>query len=272
MAAFPEIKPQQAPPEIAALYADILNISGLPMVNLIWRHFATFPGVLDWAWSAVRPLVRSRELRAARERIKSAVLLPKLATIGAETWRQADFGIDPTRIAAIAAAYIHGNLTNIVALTALRLWMDDPSKSPAELTPDEVATQVGPPLGPLPRLDMLTPRVVKAVRVLAELHDIQNGVIPSFYLELAPWPGIVSALPHWLGPLYEPAALNAARASIVRATVVEAAALLPSPGAPPRGLDTMRRALEQFTQHVIPDLIPVCIALRTLLPMIPSCE
>ena len=42
--------------EIAALYGDIRATLGVPVVNLIWRHLATFPGALPWAWQSLRPL------------------------------------------------------------------------------------------------------------------------------------------------------------------------------------------------------------------------
>jgi hypothetical protein len=46
---FAEIRQQYATPEIAAIYADIKTVSGPPFVNLIWRRFATSPGILSWA-------------------------------------------------------------------------------------------------------------------------------------------------------------------------------------------------------------------------------
>jgi hypothetical protein len=38
---FAEIRQQDATPEIATMYADIKTVSGLLLVNLIWRRFAT---------------------------------------------------------------------------------------------------------------------------------------------------------------------------------------------------------------------------------------
>jgi hypothetical protein len=42
---FAEIRQQYATPEIAAIYADIKTVSGLPFVNLIWRRLRP----LSWA-------------------------------------------------------------------------------------------------------------------------------------------------------------------------------------------------------------------------------
>jgi hypothetical protein len=81
MTNFPEIHPLNASPEISAIYADIRAVSGLQMVNLIWRHFAALPNVLEWAWAGVRPLVGSQEMAAARHRLIYAVELPAIAPV-----------------------------------------------------------------------------------------------------------------------------------------------------------------------------------------------
>ena len=42
--------------DIAEIFADIRRVLGVGVVNLIWRHLATIPGALPWAWGTVRPL------------------------------------------------------------------------------------------------------------------------------------------------------------------------------------------------------------------------
>lgn len=260
-----EIHPTDAPPQIAAIYADISAVSGVPMVNLIWRHFASLPGVLAWAWTAVRPLVGSEQMQAARARVAREVALPAIARPAPEAWVRS--GIDAVALDTLRMlilAYVRGNVTNIVALTALRMRLDAPDLPPAKLSPGRVATSAAL-LPPLPRIEMLPPDLAANVRALAASHDgAGDGVIPSLYLALAPWPGVVAALADWLGPLYAPDAMRAARASTVRAAEHEAAAMLPSIGPAPEGLAAMRPTLDRFTRLVIPDLIPVCIALNDL--------
>ena len=239
----------------------------MPVVNLIWRHFAALPGVLEWAWTAVRPVVGSREMAEARARIAGAVALPTLAPPAPAAGEEA--GVDAptlTRRAAVLGADIRGNITHVVALTALRLRLDEPDLQPGRLTPASAAAPTAP-LPALPRIETLEPAMAGDIRALAAHHEgAVGGVIPSLYLALAPWPGVLAALPDWLRPLYAPAALRAARQSTVRAAEDEAACMLPALGPPPPGLAAMRPALDRFTRLVIPDLIPVCIALRDLLP------
>ncbi len=264
---FAEIRPADAPPAIAAIYADIRAVSGVPMVNLIWRHFAALPGVLEWAWTTARPLVASGPMAAARARVAAAVALPAITKPTDEALARA--GLDDAAalaaLRAMIAAYVRGNVTNVIALTALRLRLDAPDRPAARLSPG-LPPPAAPPLPPLARIEALPAGLAAAVRALAARHDgTGDGVIPSLYLALAPWPGVVEALARWLGPLYAPAAMRAARASTLRAAEQEAASMLPAIGPAPDGLAAMRPTLDRFTRLVIPDLVPVCIALDGLL-------
>ncbi len=267
MPTFPEIRPADASPEITALYADIRAVSGVPVVNLIWRHFAALPGVLEWAWAALRPLVGSQEMAAARSRVTGAVALPALDRPAPGAWLQAGVdGAGLAQIRTIVSAYIRGNLTNLVALTALRLRLDQPDAPAARFTPAD-APAAATPLPALPRIDTLDQATAERVRALAVRHEgAGEGVIPSLYLALVPWPGVLAALPDWLAPLYASDTLRAARDSAVQAATAQAANLLPATGPAPARLAAMRPGLDRFTRLVIPDLVPVCLALDSLLP------
>ncbi len=262
-----EVRPADASPEIAAIYADIRAVSGVPVVNLIWRHFASLPGVLEWAWEAVRPLIGSEEIAAARQRLEAAVEIPAVTARTGANWEEA--GVPAAELAdirAVVTGYIRGNLTNLIALTALRLRLDRPDASPASFSPAPEQSRA-PPLPPLLRADALPAGVARDVRALAAKHDgTSDGTIPSLYLALAVWPGVLRVLPVWLEALYAPDTLREARSSAVRAAEAEASALLPAIGPAPPGLPVMRPTLDRFTRLVIPDMVPVCLALKDLLP------
>lgn len=51
----PAIAEADAIGDTAALFADIRATLGVPVVNLIWRHLATIPEALPWAWSTLKP-------------------------------------------------------------------------------------------------------------------------------------------------------------------------------------------------------------------------
>lgn len=266
MTEFPQIPERGAPDEIATIYADIRAVSGLPVVNLIWRHFAAFPGVLPFAWGAVRPLIGSATLDAARGRVAASVKLPGIASPGMVEWRRAEvMEADLQRIRTMNAAYIRGNLTNILALTALRLSLEHPDRA-ACLLPGLPPGEPPPLLDALPRIDDLEPGLSARIRALAARHTDGAGVVPSLYLALAPWPHLIEALPDWLAPLYEPATLQSVRVSTCRLVEAEAGTMLPASGPAPAEATLMLPGLQLFTRVVIPDLVAVCLALEHMLP------
>jgi hypothetical protein len=256
-----EIREAEAPADTAAIYAQIKEASGLPLVNLIWRHFAALPGVLPWAWAAVEPLVRSTSMAEARRRLAVGIALP--SPIGFD-WREAGLEAGAiARVSAIIRAYTRGNLTNLLALTALRLRLEQPQARPGVLLPPAAAQPAEAPLDPLPSFASLSPEVAALVRALADRHGGPAAIIPSLYLHFAHWPRLLEVLPRGLAALYAPGALEAAREATRRLAEVEAAVLLPHASPPPAGMeDATHAALAQFTTRVIPDLLPVCLALR----------
>jgi hypothetical protein len=265
---FPQVSQQDASPPIAAIYADIRRVSGLPVVNLIWRHFAALPGVLPWAWAAAAPLIGSTAMEAARTQMTTAMTLPPLVPRDRAEWHSV--GIDDADLRQIISmndAYIRGNLTNIIALTALRLRIDQPDRAPATLQAAEVTADPGPLLDPLPMIDSLDPALAKRIRELASRHaDADERVIPSLYLALARWPGVIEVLPDWLAPLYDNTTQRAIRANTRRSAEAAAETVLPVSGPVPAEIVTMLPGLRQFTGQVIPDLIAVGFALRRLQP------
>lgn len=267
MTNFPEIHPLNASPEIAAIYADIRVVSGLSMVNLIWRHFAALPDVLEWAWKGVRPIVGSQQLVAARQRLIDAIELPTLPPVTRQAWQAAGVGgAELTDFQAMMADYVRGNSTNIIVLTALRLRLEGIDHIASVLSAAPTSATVSPS-PPLPRIDTLDPKLAGAIRALAQRHEgAQGGIIPSLYLELARWPVLTDTFPHWLAALYEPSAMRTARESTCRAAEREALTLLPALSSTPPHVAEMRPALERFTRLIIPDLTPVCVAVQRLLP------
>lgn len=237
------------------------------MVNLIWRHFAALPGILEWAWKGVRPIVASQQLVVARQRLIDTIELPTLPPVTRQAWLAAGVGgAEFTAFQNMMADYVRGNSTNIIVLTALRSRLEGIDQIAPVLSAAPTPTTVIPS-PPLPRIDTLDPKLADAIRALAQRHEgAQGGIIPSLYLELARWPALTDTFPQWLEALYEPSAMRAARDSTCRAAEREALTLLPALDSAPPNVTEMRPALERFTRLIIPDLTPVCIAVQRLLP------
>ena len=68
----PELSERDATGEKAAIYAEMRRLGGVPMVALIFRHLATLPGALEWAWTAIGPAWRTGQLQETAWRIATA--------------------------------------------------------------------------------------------------------------------------------------------------------------------------------------------------------
>jgi hypothetical protein len=267
----PEIRESEAPPETAAIYAEIRAASGLPMVNLIWRHFAALPGALPWAWGAVRPAAQGGLVAAAAERATGALPAPQtppiersqLAAVGVH--EQAAFGGLPA-IRRVIDAYNCGNAGNLIALTALLRGLE--AGFPAEPAP--TGTAAAPPMAealpPLPRFAALGERERRSVEALASRHaGFEAGAVPSLYLHLAHWPGFLEQARGRIEQL----PLAELRQDACKLAEAEAVNLLPamSAGAPPAPVrEAVEQALGRFARGLIPEMLAVGLALRRALP------
>ena len=52
-----ELPEAEASGNAREIYEEIKSLCGVPMVALIYRHLATIPGALEWAWALLRPVM-----------------------------------------------------------------------------------------------------------------------------------------------------------------------------------------------------------------------
>src|SRR5271169_6398294 len=95
----PAITEAAAAGEIAAIFADIRQILGVDVVNLIWRHLATIDGALEWAWPTLRPLYADGSVIAEAAALHGELALPPLPAIPAELF--SGLGLRPDDLSAI---------------------------------------------------------------------------------------------------------------------------------------------------------------------------
>ena len=89
----PAITEAAATGETAAIFADIRNVLGVDVVNLIWRHLATIDGALPWAWGTLRPLYADGSVGNEAQALRAALMLPPASPIPAEVF--AGLGLRP---------------------------------------------------------------------------------------------------------------------------------------------------------------------------------
>ena len=265
--ALPEIRENEASPEVASIYRDMKAVMGLPMVNLIYRHVATLPGCLPWIWSIVRPHFLTGAMERASAELREGLALPSLVAI--ESRELIELGIDfqaETMIRRTIDAYNRGNSANLISLMAIRLGLD--GEVPVALAVDEgpPATIDAAPLPSIPARDDLDPETAATVRALTSLHEAAGeNVIPSLYLHLAHWPAFLALAKTRLDLVASD--LVVAREETRARARCQAERILPALRATqpmPRGehREILKQELDRFTGGLIPEMIDVGLMLR----------
>jgi hypothetical protein len=192
----PEVREAEASTEIRAIYDDIKTATGIPQVNLIFRHLALEPAVLEWAWSTIGPLYRSGAIAEGAvqlERRLGARPLPPVWQGMAES--------EARKVRAVLAFYNRGNPANLIGLTTLvsvarsPTTDDAPSSAGDRLSSQSASSPLedeAEPVPPFPRREDLPPEAARLARELAARQSgAEMGVTPSLYLHIALWPDVM---------------------------------------------------------------------------------
>lgn len=255
----PTVSEANAAGPVAAIYADIKDTLGVPMVNLIWRHLATVDGGLAWAWGAAKPLYASGAASMAAARLTARLALPDLAPLAPGSL--AVVGVpaeDVSVIQAMIAGYNRGNGLNLVALTALVT----PTGAPAPTGASPPAPELGPPLPSILSKADVTPEtwaVIEALNLLGARPD--EPIMASLWRHLGHWPGLLALTHAALAPRELDGSLRHAidlTRSFARAEAAGLATLLADAGPAP---EAARAAVADFTAHVITRMVPIGLAM-----------
>jgi hypothetical protein len=271
-ARFSEIREADASGDIADIYRQLRLALRLPMVNLIYRHFATIPGGLPFVWSRLRTPLRDRSLDRARERLAQRPEIVNALSLDDRRLLRSMPVSGRRDVLAIVEFYNRGNLTNLIGLTAIGMLLeqaapaDGPLPAPASAL-DDVPVE---PVPPLPRMDDLPADTASLVRSLAARHSgAASGITPSLYLHLGCWPDHLAAIDESLTPAFADGSVARAAETSRRLAQDEAAKLLPAmrsgPPPPDDVADALRAPIGLFTASVIPEMVPIGLALSRVL-------
>ncbi|MDO8401094.1 MAG: hypothetical protein Q7T45_25105 [Bradyrhizobium sp.] len=254
--------------ETAEIYADIRRTLDTSVVNLIWRHLATMPGALPWAWSAVRPL-NLAPAAAHAESIRRSLQLPDIPAISKDVLSAA--GIDQralTNIRAVLNSYYHTNALALAVLSALLEHYDPSAAEPAQPS-DAVPVSAPTELPPLPPMQGLSPEVQRLILELNEFgEDTDPFLIASMYRHLAYWPAYLGIVRTLLAPYQADGSLNALTRSaraVGRAHGKVLARQL-APGRPPDSLSAALASCRLFVEHPIARMAGICAIIRRATP------
>lgn len=268
----PAIPEHAAEGEIDRLFAEIRFTLGVPVVNLIWRHLATFDGALAWTWNAVKPLYLDGTILA-----QSAALRGEMEIPAATPWRLDAFdaqGLGPSAragILGVLASYDRSNTMNLIALSALLLRMEGAPASEAAMP---AATPLAETEPVLPRLlgetdvERETWKLVLLLNAMGERSE--EPILASMYRHLAHWPAYLRLALRALEPLHESGELaNAIASNLGRArkrAAGLAARLDPQGALPAESLAATHAAVATFTEHPIGKMVTICRFLRSITP------
>jgi hypothetical protein len=254
--------------EIADIYADIRATLGTSVVNLIWRHLATMPGALPWAWSALRPLYLA-PAAAHAEAVRRTLRLPVAPALSSVVLAAA--GVDLialTNIRTILQSYHHTNALALVVLSALLEHYEPGAAEPAQPS-EAVPASAGTELPPLPAMATLSPEVQRLIRELNEFgEDTDSFLIASMYRHLAYWPRYLAAVGTMLAPLQADGSLIALTRS-ARALGRAHGRMLAGqlvPGHPPDSLQEALASCRLFVEHPIARMTGICAIIRRATP------
>jgi hypothetical protein len=280
-----EIAESAATGAVAALYADIRAALGVDLVNLVYRHLATVPGALEWAWANLAPHFRSGAIdtQAAllRERVRQVF----------DTWPAAfgaAFGAAPALSADLAGAarlaHVY-NLNNSRNLVAFRHLLDDGTfisagtpathRNPGVALPqgDHAVTRPATPLPAIPSWETINGVDRATVLRLNRLGEsAEPAIVASLYRHLTLWPALLGKVEAALVPI--DARRDVARAlafTVDSARAIAQAHPLVMPEPAPDAVDAALRArLRAFVDVTIPKMVPVGLALEAALETTPS--
>lgn len=236
----PEVPESEAAGRVAEIYRAILDATGLPSTNLVWRHMAVHPGVLEWAYHALEDSFSAGAFRALGAEIVSS--MPPAAMPLLEEADNLDRATKEAA-ASVMAFYNRANPINLVALSALLRVLRGQTggaRYEAEPTSDRPLS----PLPPIPR-DIDAKTQARMASLARTINDRESALMPTALRHLANWPATISALQGRVEGLTASGALHS-DAEALRRKAREAAALVPlstpASGQPP---EETRRALEE---------------------------
>ena len=268
MAFLAELAERDATGERAAIYAEMKRLGGVPMVALIFRHLATLPGGLEWAWSAVGPAWKTGRLQEAAWRIASKASLEPLPPLPRAALTALD--IDDAalqEIRAVLRAYNLANPENLLSVLCLERMLGGATAVKTAEPRDWV-----PPVAPGPLVPMID--VAKAPAKVAALLDLvatsgDDGgprLVQSFYRHLGHRPAFLALVVTLLSPRIHDGSIAHSAATIRASMAAMAQRLTQSMSALPAPHPGVSAALQRFGGSVIPQMIVVGALLERALP------
>jgi hypothetical protein len=242
---WPEIAEAAAEGTVAAVYDGLRRALGVPMVNFIFRHMATRPGLLEWCWSILGPAYGSGAIAAGAAGLRRAA---RDALAGAAH----DAPALPEPVARLLGDYNRANPMNLIGMRIIARALDTAPPGgggpPVAAHPMAGAAPGGQPVALAPAA--MDAASAARVRRLALLATGGTGwITPTLYRQLANWPEDLAGIERLIAPIVADGSLARCAASMVAAADRLAAPILAGlewSDRPPGSLATLRRLIAAF--------------------------
>jgi hypothetical protein len=241
-----ELLESKATGRIAEIYDEIRRFSAVPYVSSLQRHLATLPGVLEWAWDALRPAMASGIIPETGWRLAQSVRLAPASNPPP---------LDPAaraEIRNIAANFVRVSPVNLVTGACLAQLLN--GAQPA----GPGYTQPWTPPAMLPAMPgnvdpQTLPPDQRAILMRFATQVDGQPFIPALYRQLAHWPAFLGWLADELAPRFtdpETAASRTAFRTGARQAAPDIVARLPGlPSIPPPDPTTTQRILATIDRY-----------------------
>ncbi len=261
----PELPEVDAPASIATIYEELKQLSGTPMVALIWRHLATYPDVLPVVWAALAPLFRAGLVQEAAWRAaETGVDAPPSKLTRA---RLSAIGLAPDDQSAFARVLDAYNRANPVNFVGVRLLVRAMTRDVGGPPPKHSAWRAPEAIGGLPAMVPIA-KIGHGDRAMIDALSSdpaldRSRVVPSLYRHLTEWPGLIGAIHDDLAPRFKSGEMARVIGAAGEAMDGEAARLdaymKPLPGLATLG--PISETLEKFSA-LIPEMVTVGLLLK----------
>jgi hypothetical protein len=228
-----ELPEDQATGELAGIYDEIRRFSAVPYVSSLQRYLATMPGVLEWAWAAIRPAMVSGTIPETGWRLARSVRITPLPPVSMSALRL--WGVDVDGLAAIrniAENFVRVSPVNLMTGACLRMLLTGATSEGAGF-----AENWNPPpmLAPMPGNVDPTSVPADSQAVLRQVATEVDGkpFVPALYRQLAHWPSFLAWFATELGPRFDAPETNAARLAFRDAAWLAAPAIVARLPRPP---------------------------------------
>jgi Flp pilus assembly pilin Flp len=255
----PELAERDATGAKAAIYAEIRQLGGVPMVALIFRHLATLPGALEWTWAAMAPAWRSGQVQESAWRVAREVPLLPLAAMPRTAL--AVLGVDDEaldEIDVVLAAYNRANPENLLTiLCLLRLVDGHAARRAFDARPWSPPAAAGP-LVPMGDIGSLPAEVAALLQIVAAPVPAGSPrVVQSLYRHFTHRPAFLALAVTLLRQRFDDGSIDTAAMQVHEAmsrVADEIVAPITAPVAPHPGIGPV---CATFAGRVIPQMIVV---------------